>query len=279
MLNNLWGRFGMTENLSKSKFIFKFEQLVELLKDSSLEVEAVRVVNEKAVQVVYKAVNADHLPTSKDTNVFVAAATTAWARIHLYNQLDKLGERALYCDTDSVIYRKSALEHENLKLGNFLGEMTDELDAGDHITEFVSGGPKNYGYVTKNSKCVVKVRGFTLNCTNAPAFCFENIKAVILNGIRTPDATEEECRVERKPPKQRKLDSEALRRSFMERHEASDGPSAFFDKEGISVYNPWRILRTRRWEVVQEPEQKLYSFDFTKRIILSNMKTVPYGWK
>ena len=29
-------------------------------------------------------------------------------------------------------------------LGDYLGELTNELDDEDHITTFVSGGPKNY---------------------------------------------------------------------------------------------------------------------------------------
>ena len=41
--------------------------------------------------------------------------------------------------------------------------MTSESDAGDYITEFVSGGTKNYGYVTKQVKTCFKVRRFTLN--------------------------------------------------------------------------------------------------------------------
>ena len=44
-----------------------------------------------------------------------------------------------------------------------MGELTNELDQDDHITTFVSGGPKNYGYQTKKGKTVCKVRGFTLN--------------------------------------------------------------------------------------------------------------------
>lgn len=41
--------------------------------------------------------------------------------------------------------------------------MTNELDESDYIIEFVSGGTKNYGYVTKKGKVVCKVRGFSLN--------------------------------------------------------------------------------------------------------------------
>ena len=51
----------------------------------------------------------------------------------------------------------------NPPLGDYLGQFTSELKANDHITEFVSGGPKNYGYQTKNGKVECKVRGFRLN--------------------------------------------------------------------------------------------------------------------
>ena len=38
-------------------------------------------------------------------------------------------------------------------LGDYLGDLTDELD-GDYITTFISGGPKNYAYLTNNGKSV-----------------------------------------------------------------------------------------------------------------------------
>jgi hypothetical protein len=97
--------------------------------------------------------------------------------------MDKLKERVIYVDTDSVIYKTSPNPSENLVIGKFLGQMTNELDEGDHITEFVSGGPKNYSYKTMMGKAVHKIKGFSLNSVNAPAFSFENIKTVVLNGI------------------------------------------------------------------------------------------------
>ena len=44
----------------------------------------------------------------------------------------------LYFDTDSVIYVSPTGQHL-LPLGDFLGDLTDELNGG-YITEFVSGG-------------------------------------------------------------------------------------------------------------------------------------------
>ena len=76
--------------------------------------------------------------------------------------LDTVQERALYCDTDSVIYVSKPGEPE-LPLGPYLGELTDELK-GEYITTFVSGGPKNYAYRTNTGKVKMKIRGITLNC-------------------------------------------------------------------------------------------------------------------
>ena len=94
-------------------------------------------------------------------NVFIAAFTTSLTRLKLYDALDFLGDRVLYYDTDSVIY-KTKWGQDKLPLGSYLGEFTDEI-GGDVIVEFCSGGAKNYGYLTKKGKVECKVRGFSLN--------------------------------------------------------------------------------------------------------------------
>ena len=118
------------------------------------------------------------------TNVFIAAFTTSLARLKLYNALDVLQDRALYYDTDSVIY-KSKPGEEKLPLGPFLGQFTDEL-GGDTIVEFVSGGAKNYGYRTRRGKTECKVRGFTLNYETLHKLNYETMKANILKELDEP---------------------------------------------------------------------------------------------
>ena len=132
----------------------------DLLSSDELEVSNARIVNDNMVEVQYKSVNEFGEPNNK-TNVIVAAFTTAYARLKLYDLLDLLQERALYYDTDSVIY-VSEPGKPDPPLGNYLGDLTDELN-GDHITVFVSGGPKNYAYHTARGKFETKVRGITLN--------------------------------------------------------------------------------------------------------------------
>ena len=111
------------------------------------------------------------------TNVVIAAFTTAYARLQLYDELDMLGERMLYYDTDSVIYLTQCGQPEP-RLGNYIGDLTDEL-GGDCITLFASGGPMNYCYKTSSGKTEVKVRDITLDCTARQKVNFEVICALV----------------------------------------------------------------------------------------------------
>ena len=77
-------------------------------------------------------------PNAK-TNVVIAAFTTAYARLKLYDVLDLLQERVLYYDTDSVIFLSKPAEPEP-STWNYLGNLTKELDHGDYIITFISGG-------------------------------------------------------------------------------------------------------------------------------------------
>lgn len=97
-------------------------------------------------------------PVQSNVNIFIACFTTSYARLKLYDALDILKERVLYMDTDSVIYTQKPTE-SSIPTGNYLGEFTNELDDGDHITEFVAAGPYN----TFKGKQCCKVRRFTLN--------------------------------------------------------------------------------------------------------------------
>jgi hypothetical protein len=65
--------------------------------------------------------------------------------------------------------------------------MTSELKSDVYIAEFVSGGPKNYAYRTRNTvtgaeATVCEVRGFTLNYSASQLLNFQSIKQMILKG-------------------------------------------------------------------------------------------------
>ena len=94
-------------------------------------------------------------------NIFVTLFTTALARLKLYEELQKLEERVLYYDTDSVIYRWKP-DQVKLPLDKFLGQFTDELEGG-HIDEFGAVGSNSYSYKTLEGKTECKSNGIKSN--------------------------------------------------------------------------------------------------------------------
>lgn len=158
-----------------------------------------------------------------------------WARLKLYDVLERFGEKVLYFDTDSVIFKTcKSDELRYLPIGNYLGELTNEITAEDgHIVEFVSGGPKNYAYRTLSGREECKVRGFTLNWTNSKLINFDAIKSIICEDN---------------------------------------------DRE-VVVHNPCKITRdSRKRKLLNREESKCYKMVYTKRRIMPNLDTLPFGF-
>ena len=118
--------------------------------------------------------------------------------------------------------------------------MTDELD-GDVITEFVSGGAKNYGYKTREGKVVSKLRGFTLNVCGSAVLNLETMKDNILA----------------------ELDNTLDNRRIL---------------DVVTPYNFQRDLENKRIKVM--PRVRQYGLVFDKRVIQTNTKSsYPYGYE
>jgi len=99
------------------------------------------------------------VPSLRHTNEVIGVYVTAGARIHLYRHLDRLQEKAIYFDTDSVIIVQPSDVPQLVETGDNLGDMISELKPHETITEFVSRGPKNYAYTiigTRNAASQTK---------------------------------------------------------------------------------------------------------------------------
>ena len=161
MVFSFIGKFAQRSNLTKTERLTEPKEFFNYLQSDQYEVKDAQMVNDETIEIQYTE-KEGFIEQNDKVNIVIAAFTTAYARLKLYDLLDLLQERVLYYDTDSVIY-----VHEPSKpdppLGDYLGELTDELVPGDHITTFLSGGPKNYAYTTNNGEAIVKIRGITLN--------------------------------------------------------------------------------------------------------------------
>jgi hypothetical protein len=110
----------------------------------------------------------------------------AGARIHIYCYLNRLQDKAIYCDTDSCIYEQPNKGFPLVETGDKLGEMTFELKPDEIISEVVCAGPKNFTYKTVNTKTaecktVCKRRGITLNYHASQLVNFAKMKEIILS--------------------------------------------------------------------------------------------------
>lgn len=165
----------------------------------------------------------------------IAAFVTCQARLKLWRELNKLGLRVLYFDTDSIIFVSKPCDYMP-ELGDFLGQFTSEVQSGLYIVEFVSAGPKNYAYKLNSGETSCTVKGFTLNHIASQKINYESIKEIV-------------CR-------------------------PADGGI----RESISVEQMKFARNKFTWEIETSIISKLYSFVYDKRILLSDLTTLPYGY-
>ena len=239
MLNSMWGKFGQRLNKTQLQTFDDPQAFHRFLDTSTLDVRHVSVINDHLVEVHYQYQDED-IPVSPNLNIFVAAFTTCWARLRLYAALEPLGQRVLYYDTDSIIFLQDE-DQANPVLGNYLGEFTSELASDDYIVEFVSAGPKNYGYQTKLGHVECKVRGFRLNSEGKSQLNYNVMRQNVLDEIQKPQ----------KEPRQ------------------------------TQVVKTHQIVRdAKTYELYTFPDYKRYQLVYDKRVVdPATFQTYPYGYQ
>ena len=182
LLNSQWGRYAMQTNKTQAKFVTSILELSNIFEKADTLVKDVLFPNDEVAIVFSECLKEMHWG-SNQTNVVIAAFVTCQARIKLFLELEKLGDRVLYFDTDSIIYKKNAIYEP--KIGDYLGEFTNEIDDGMEIIEFASAGPKNYTYKITNNKTFCKVKGINLNYKNSKIINFDKIRAIVMKEIES----------------------------------------------------------------------------------------------
>jgi hypothetical protein len=166
-LNTLWGKFGQRQNLGSMKLVNSEEQFWQLLLSNQLIISDIGFFGERYAQISYKEHEDLCLP-GLNTNVVIAAFTTAYARLHLWQYLNKLGDRVLYFDTDSVVFVHRDGDYCP-PVGDFLGEFKSEFQPEEWCVEFVGAGPKNYGMRLNTGKTNLSARLHPeLPCSEGP---------------------------------------------------------------------------------------------------------------
>ena len=182
-LNNLWGRFALNNNKINTQICSNYTELAEVLFDSSKICSSVFVTDNKAV-VDYR-IKDDDMKPGRYTNIPIASFTTAYARMKLFGVMESLGDRLLYCDTDSVIFTRCESKNEfQPPIGSFLGDLTDEIrdtyGSNAKGISFASTGPKTYALEIEcedgRIESIVRCKGFSINKQNQHLICADTIK-------------------------------------------------------------------------------------------------------
>ena len=163
-LNSLWGKFGQRTNMPITEVVNDKAKYNNIMFNDKYKDHNLFFIDDERVEINYRVVD-EYIENSVNTNIAIASFTTSSARLRLYYGLNLLNHQVLYHDTDSIVYKydKNNPNHNELPLGDNLGEWTDELEGKKMIGTYVSGGPKNYSYETDDGEYHTKIKGFTLN--------------------------------------------------------------------------------------------------------------------
>jgi hypothetical protein len=200
LLNSLWGKFNeQTDDRAETKFFTSFSEVWSTLTNPDYTVSRIDLCGDSVYEVTAQLNSKRTWDTpSAKINTSIGAFTTAHARLHLYAGLEILQRQVLYYDTDSIIYAIGDPQQFGTDLrvpeGDDLGQWKSELGtlpdgSEDLIVEFMSGGPKNYSYLTRAGKGDVKIKGIVLNMATREMINPTVMRAIItgqLDRVMTP---------------------------------------------------------------------------------------------
>jgi hypothetical protein len=252
---SFWGKFAQSCNLNKTQYITEPQEFFKLLSDDTIIVTDALLISDETLQVCFEK-DENFLETPSHSSIIIASWVTSYARLELYNLLDKLRERVLYFDTDSVIF--TAREGEYIPpTGLFIGDLTNEITTKDepeaYIAKFASCGSKNYSYEVyyPNSgirKYFCKVKGLSLNFITSNIVNFDSMKMLIEDAIE-------------------------LQNKNSERTENQSEPKVLSVPQKTITVTPFLELLTKEIK-------KKYRFVYDKRrIIPSDLTTIPFGYQ
>jgi len=103
-LNSLWGKLCENPKRTQKQLISEPQDLFRFLATPGIEVASLLFAGNTVCWISWRHANEAHVAVLRHTNDVIACYVTAGGRMKLYTYLDILQRRALYADTDSVIY-------------------------------------------------------------------------------------------------------------------------------------------------------------------------------
>ena len=239
-LNSFWGKLAQRLTLKQSQFIHEseVESFFRILTDPRKEVHDFHIVSKDMIQLEWCN---DPLFQSFDTktNIFLASFTTMFARARLYMTLNQMNRKILYFDTDSIIFSCQGEEDlKKLPIGEWLGFLVNELEGSEK-----SGKGGIVEFISAGPK------NYAYRTASGKEEC--KVRGFTLNWAN----------------------------SKLINFDAVKSIVCGSDVKEITVTNPCKISRlARKRKLYNRVESKKYKMVYTKRRILENFDTIPYGF-
>lgn len=269
MLNSLYGKLIQQENRSYTAILRDPSDLTFYLNSDHYEIVDFYCINDNYAVLSWRYKTDEDgneirlnpaFERSKQKNICLTTGiqTTTAARLRLYSELEKLGNRCFYMDTDSILFLQKNDEEYCPELSTAVGGLSDELekhrklpDFTPYINEFVCIGPKTYAYRIINEPessstfkpiIIVRCKGLSLRGENAKKINMELLKSFVL------------------------------------------GKNLVDYDEDLFYFEPVQTKRqciraVKDFKVVSREETKLFRYTFDKRIVRDNYITYPFGYK
>lgn len=187
LLNSLWGKFAQERDMPRDELVHARERLLKLLRDTSIEIRSLLLINDQTYLVTYKSKNVQDINPGRTSYSFTSFVTS-WARLELFNLMEKINsvreDRVLYCDTDSVIFVERD-DDPKIPTGDLLGQLTDELANDERCVAGVFLGSKSYTLQISRGdqmRDIIKVKGLTCSANTRHILNFDTLDEYIRSG-------------------------------------------------------------------------------------------------
>ena len=271
-LNSLWGKFGQKIDMKTTKYVKEVDKWQRMLKDhlnGNIELKNDVIIDDDCIYAEYVELKEEK--TCLDTtNICLAGFVTAQARLRLYKELDRLGQRVCYFDTDSIIYETDPKGYNTVE-GDYLGEWESETLVKDNennmhdlkITEFVSIGPKSYSYKTNDSIITESV----LDENKIPVYIYnEDGTKTLLKKKRTDQYHTKFKGFTLNSENTEKIKFDTMKKMIDENHQI---------KTRVLEFNKDKNSGT----ITTKMNEKIASFVYNKRCVVNKYDTLPFGHK
>lgn len=260
LLNSLYGKLCQKEKNMNTSVLNNRDDLLFYVNSDMHEIMDIYCPNENYSLLTWKycedadkkSVNIGKLNTMKNICVTSGIQTTATARLHLLTEIEKLGDRCLYMDTDSMIF----IEKKGCympKLSPAIGGLCDDIERyrekGSSFTPVIVEvciiAPKTYAFkvmVDVNKYIhIVKCKGLQLDSDLLGQVNMQTMKSYLLGENYT------------------KMKDD------------------YFYHDKIQTKKQ-RISCLKNFRIVTRDEYKQFGFTFDKRVVGENLITYPYGF-